>query len=450
MKHQKKDPRLKHYEATVVEFLKEQSGCFVALTHDTLFLKTLNETCKKHLGAGSDRITSTMEPRRMIEGIKECLGAKKRPFLFVERFIQGKSTTDILDSLKVIHSDLPVIVLSAEVERSTLVFLYEVGAANFIIKPISASTLIEKMALTLKPQTKIGDLIEKARKLVLAKEEDEALKICEQVLAIKPNSAAALMIRGDAFASLGKKDKAVEAYKEAHKEATLYLEPLKRLAGFYRQEGDLQAQLEYLTRLDRLSPMNIARKLEIGQLYIELGQSAEAEAYFDLAIGAATQEVQNTISDVTSNVVEICSEGDAGFVEKFCRKALDLKKGALSRTDVAIFNKLGMALRRQGRWKEAVYEYKKALKLAPRDETLAYNIAMACLEGKQYREAMKNVKKALKKNPSFYEGDAVVAFNLGMIHYHNEDPAQAREYFKISLAADPNFQGAARMLSRLR
>jgi tetratricopeptide (TPR) repeat protein len=445
----KTDPRLKQYENTVLDFIEKDAGHFVVLSDDSLFLKVLNATAYKYLSIQQSCISPAMDTKSAHEAIADLHKQRKKPFLFAERFLQGRSTTDFIESVKAAHGDLFCVVLSSEVEKSMLVYLYEVGADNFIIKPLSANTLIEKIALTLKPQTKIGDLIEKAKRTIEEQREEEALKITEQILDLKPNSAAALMIRGDAYNGLGNKGKAVESYKEAHKSAKMYLEPLKRLAGFYRQEGDLQSQIEFLSKLDKLSPLNVRRKLELGQLHLEVGNPEEAERFFDEAIVAATREAYSSISDVAANIVELCSESEAGIAEKFCRKALELKRDMLSVVDLEIFNKLGIALRKQGKWKEAITEYFKAMKIAPKDPVLHYNLAMALMEGKEYREALKQLKKALKHDPDFYVGNAPMIFNVGLVHYHNGEKELARDLFKQSIAADPHFRAAGRMLSQL-
>jgi tetratricopeptide (TPR) repeat protein len=445
----KKDPRLKQYENTVLDFIEKESGQFVVLSDDTLFLKILNTTFYKYLPITRSCISPVVDTKSAHEAIADLRKQRKTPFLFAERYLNGRSTTDFIESVKSAAGELFCVVLSNEVEKNMLVYLYEVGADNFIIKPLSANTLIEKVALTLKPQTKIGDLIEKAKRSIAEKREDEALKITEQILEIKPNSAAALMIRGDAFNCLGNKGKAVESYKEAHSSAKMYLEPLKRLAGFYRQEGDVQAQIEFLVKLDKLSPLNVRRKLDLGQLHLEAGNAEEAERFFDEAISAATREAYSTISDVAANIVELCSESEAGIAERFCRKALELRKDMLSTSDLEVFNKLGIALRKQGKWKEAISEYFKAMKIAPKDPVLHYNLAMALMEGKEYRDAQKQMKKAFKFDPAFFEGNAPMIFNIGLVHYHNGNTEKAREFFKLAISTDPHFRAAGRMLSQL-
>jgi tetratricopeptide (TPR) repeat protein len=445
----KSDPRLKQYETTFIEFIERDSGHYVVLSDDSHFLKILENGVRRHLPGARSCVSVAADVREAHRILSAQIKNNKRPFLFVERFLKARATTDFIESVKGMHKDLLCIVLSSEVEKGMLVYLYEVGADNFIIKPLSEETLVEKVALTLKPQTKIGDLIEQAKRAIEDQREDEAIKITEQILDLKPNSAAALMLRGDCFSRLGNKDKAVESYKQAHTSARMFIEPLKRLAGFYSQEGDLRTQIEYLDKLDKLSPMNVRRKLELGQLHLEAGSAQEAERYFDEAMGAATREAQSTLADVATNIVELCTEKEAAIAEKFCRKALELKKEMLSSADLEIFNRLGIALRRQGKWKEAVTEYVRAMKIAPKDPVLHYNMCMAMMEGKEYREALKELKKALRYDPQFFAGSASIIFNIALVFLHNGDAKQAKEYFRLSISTDPHFKAAGRMLSQM-
>lgn len=443
------DQRLKQYEVTVLEFIDKMNGHFLAYTEDAGFAKTLQNALTKYLAVTKDCVDSATNPRRVLELLVSQTKKGGRPFLFVDRIVQGKTTTDFLSQIRIQYPDIYCIVLSGEADRSALIYLFELGVSNFIIKPISVNTLIEKIALTIRPQTKIGELIDKAKKMLEQGRGDEALALSNQILVLKPNSAAGLMVQGDAYLLLGDKGKAVEAYLNAEKSAKLFLDPLKRLVEFYKIEDDIQAQIKYLGKLDNLSPHNVQRKMELGTLNLEIKNIPEAERHFDGALAVATREALNSVGDVATAIAEICAAGDPAISEKYCRKALEMKRGVLGKSDLEIFNRLGLALRRQGKWSEAIQEYTKAQAIAPQDENLFYNIALAYMEGKKNSMALYNVETALGLNRRFYEGSPVAAYNIGLIYFCSDDPDRAKEYFEQALAMDPHFTEAQEHLEKL-
>jgi len=68
---------------------------------------------------------------------------------------------------------------------------------------------------------------------------------------------------------------------------------------------------------------------------------------------------------------------------------------------VAILNLLAMALKKQKRFKEALDRYKEALKLAPQDEGLYYNLAVALAETRELATAKKVLLLALNIRAKF-------------------------------------------------
>lgn len=76
--------------------------------------------------------------------------------LFLERKMNGQDLSFLVNQIKQAYNKLRIIILTSDVQRDRLMLLHEVGADNFIAKPVSVNTLIEKMAFTLKPQSKLG------------------------------------------------------------------------------------------------------------------------------------------------------------------------------------------------------------------------------------------------------------------------------------------------------
>jgi tetratricopeptide (TPR) repeat protein len=443
------DIKLKQYEVTVVEFIRKYMGHFIVASHDASFQRILRNTINKQLAIDEDCITTVTDENRILRSIKEVGGKGKPVILFVERLFNNKETGFLVKQIKEAFNNVKIIILTVEAERQRLVLLHEIGADNFISKPISINTLIEKIAFTIKPQGKIGKLIDSGKQSVDQGNHEQALKISRQILDLKPNSAAAYLIQGDAFKALGKKDKAIEAYEEASNQAKLYLEPLKKLADFFRSEGDNENTLRYLEKLDKLSPLNVERKVDMGGIHVALGNDEKAEALFEGALAQAKKEAMNYIEEISTKIGDIYTAKNPEKAVKYYRKALETKGGLLDKNDIKTFNLLGIALRKQGKWQDAIAEYVKALQISPEDENLFYNMAMAYAEGQDFRRASEMVRRVLDINPKFHANDHVLSYNLGLIFARTNNREAARRFLEYSLKIEPNFPSAKKLLDAM-
>jgi tetratricopeptide (TPR) repeat protein len=329
------------------------------------------------------------------------------------------------------------------------VLLHEIGADNFISKPISINTLIEKIAFTIKPQGKLGQLIDAAKALVAQGNFETALKAARKILEVKPNSAAGYLVMGDAWQGLGKLDKARESFEQASEHANLYMEPLKKLAELHKLTGDMNERLRYLERLDQLSPLNVERKVDMGEIHVELGNEERAEELFETAVQQATKDALNYIGEISEKIAAVYSSRDPHKAEKYYRQALDAKGSHLDHTDIATFNRLGIALRRQGKWQQAIEEYEKALHITPDDPNLMYNMSMAYAEGRQFDKACSIVMRIRQITPSFGSMDKTLSYNMGIIFSRGRQPADARVLFENALRLDPSFEKAQKALENL-
>ena len=157
----------KQYEATVIDFVQNQKGRFIVVTDDQAFLSVLRTVLNKHLMlTQADILTWVPEPSQLLKVLKSAEEAGQRPIMFVERSIQGRDLSFMVRQFKAAYPSLYIIVLTIDVEKQRIMYLHEVGADNFIAKPVSANTIIEKLAFTLKPQTKLGQVIDIAKSLL--------------------------------------------------------------------------------------------------------------------------------------------------------------------------------------------------------------------------------------------------------------------------------------------
>ncbi|WP_235956971.1 tetratricopeptide repeat protein [Fundidesulfovibrio magnetotacticus] len=342
------------------------------------------------------------------------------------------------------------IILTNEVAREILIYLHEIGANNVITKPISADMLIEKIAFTIKPRGQLGDLIDTGKKLNENGKFEEARAIAAKILEIKPGSPAALLLLGDAYKGQGRMEEALGAFTEAAKNGKLFLDPIKKIADLHKETGNVKEETKYLEKLDKLSPLNVDRKIAIGDNYMALGERDKAVGIFDDAIKLATKEAMAQVGRVTRTIADRCIASAPELSEKYLRQSLEAKKGMLDKSDIETFNRLGITLRKQGKWDHAVEEYRKALKISPNDAGLYYNMAMAHGEGRQFQDAYNFLDKALRINPDLWSANETVCFNIAMIYYRAAKKEQAADFLQKALSINPNFERAKAMLREMQ
>lgn len=444
-----RNTRIKQYEKTVVDFATKENGCFFAISHDATFLKTFRNVLNKELVIPMDRIRSMSEEAKFMAEIKTPFYKDKKILLLIERVLNGHSTTVFIKQLNKLFDEIQIVVLTSEVEKHVLILLHELGVNNFITKPISMDTLIEKIAFTIKPQGNIGQLIDQGKEQLANQKFEEAMSVAKKILKIKPNSAAAFMIQGDAYRALGKPEKAAKAYLSASESASMYLEPLKKLAELYKDQGNMEEQLSYLEKLDHLSPLNVERKIDMGDIHMKKGDRETAEQYFGEAVKHATKEAQEHIDDVKRSIAERCIEKEPELAERFFRSIIDSKRGGFRKSDIETFNRLGIALRRQGKWKDAVSEYDKALKVSPKDENLHFNMAIAYMEGGDHKRAAQSADHTLQINPEFHIDSSVLSFNLGVLYFNAKRYEDSSKFLKNVLEIDQHHEGARKLLKGL-
>ena len=431
--------QLKKFELVIKDYVLDQRGYCLVFTDDTIAVKILRNTFASHLQL-KDCMRFVLREDELLKETRRIVDIRGKPLFFIERIVNNRSNNQLIKFLKATYPESQIILMTTEADRNLLVYLHEIGADNFIVKPVSVNTIIEKIALTIRPQGQLPKLVGQGKDLIQKGEYHKALEIAEKVLEIKPNSSAALMIQGDAFLRLGRDDEALQSYLHAAQEAKMYLEPLKKIVEYFREKSNIDSQLEYLEKLERLSPMNMDRKIEIGELHLEQGNAEEADTYFKEAVKISTKQARDMLDQVKLTVAEACLKKDAAMAEKYFREILD-GKTTLSQKDVHVYNRLGISLRKQGKWEMAIKEFKKVLNVANDKEIIHYNIGMALMEGGRYWDAYDTFEKALEVNKISMLSNDVTAYNIGVAMQQVRKKNQALEMFLRVKELNPDFPG---------
>lgn len=421
------------YAETLFSYVA-QGGKFLALCTDSVFVDLLKATLHRHLGLQRNAFLMFSSFDALSAFLTKDPQAQY--VICLERQTTGITTAQAMDKILGTCPLACIIVVTQEVDQFITALLVEQGAHNIITKPISMTSLTEKLAFTVAPQGQLNKLIEKGKKLLDDQAWGEALSTGDDILELKQGSAVGYMIKGDAYKGLNMLAKAEDMYVHATKSADLYLAPLKQLAELYALSGDTTKQLECLKKLHTISPLNTQRILQIGELEITAGNTHAAEAMFEQAMSMAKREAMDIISNLSSRIADICADDNPDMAARYSKKALDMKGNHFTVDDIATVNILGISLRKQGKWKEAIREYRRVIEVIPNHAGLLYNMALAYSEGGLFAQALTCLQQALALDPSLPDSGKNIAYNVGKIF--EKSGQSGTVFFKKAYALDPN------------
>ena len=205
-------------KSIIRDYFTKRSGQLLCLSDDPTILSLLRATVKEMGLPASELVVFVPDPSKLLKAITDSFAARKRPALFIESVMSGSGETSFMvRQFKESFPDLRIFAMTTSSEKARIMLLYESGADNFILKPISSIDLIDKMAVTLREPSTIRQLLDKARKFVIKNVGSEAIKITQGVLKVKPDSASGYVVLGDALRVSGNRDKAQVAYERACK-----------------------------------------------------------------------------------------------------------------------------------------------------------------------------------------------------------------------------------------
>ncbi|WP_147821473.1 tetratricopeptide repeat protein [Salidesulfovibrio onnuriiensis] len=427
----------------------DTNGVFLLVTDDKLFYQSFKTAISYELGIELDfiRVTSDLDKaKHFIDFYKEN-GLK--PLIFLEYSLRNQFTAPVLKYFKEHHPDVHVIVLCKNVPRKRLFQFHEEGADSYLAKPASANEIVKKIAFILRPHSEIEAMLDDGRACLRDNRFEEAAAIANEILHKRPGHPPGLVLLGDAFKGMAKRELALRAYTNAEKGAKMYLDPLKRLVAFHEEDSNRNEMLKYLKKLDHLSPHNCNRKIHIAEVHMGMGNAEAAEEYLDQALESAQKEAFSIVSEMALDIAEKAKNWSPDLAIKYYRKSLQYIKDSPGNTRMDIFNRLGIALRKEGMWTEAVEAYSEAEKLAPRDENIQYNKAVAYYEGGEHKQAYSNVQKALRLNPEFFVDKPDIGFQIGAICQELDKPKEALKFYKAVQAMNPTFRNVGMVIKKL-
>jgi len=432
------------YDQIVREFLER--GVIVYLSDDALFIRALRNIVSRVIGSRGDVLFPYAQPQAAMEKCLELRDAQVPCVVFVERMLAERPTTDFILRLRREFPEVRMVVLTWEATRETVAYFFELGVSRVLVKPASANRVIEDLAAAINPPSVLKKHVERCERLLKAREYDKALEATDRILLLKPDSARGLVMRGDALMGIGETDKAVQAYMAAHESRPIFMAPLVKLADVFVQMEDERA-LAYMKQLDEISPLNPERKIEIARQHLLRDEPEQAEAYLDQSVDVAEREQLSIAGDLTERIVDAVAGRAPELAVKYLQRVLGGKR-VLGRDDLIHFNRLGIILRGQGKWREAVEVYERALAIVRDDPAIHYNMGLAYWEGGERMTALGSFEAALALDQAFFTGSVGVALNLGSLYLDLRRYDDAVPFFEHVLTLDPENTTARRRLKR--
>lgn len=439
------------YEIVIRDFVLQRGGCFIAATRDNAFTDLLKSLLHKFLHLQKyTPLHWVRDVDKVIPEIEAVQQVKRQALLLVEHDRYGTDPALKIKEFKARFPAVPVVVLAMEAQKNWVIYLHELGADNFITKPISMPKLTQKLAVTIKPGGVVAEKLHSARKLLQNGLAGQAKLIAEDIIALDMPLGAGFLLLGDAEADLGNAEAAAAAYHRAREVTDMFLTPLHKLAGLAKARGDTEEYLAYLGELDTLSPLNMDRKLQMAEGLLSLGRTNSARPLFDEVVAKAGKAIAEDAGTLVERITEMYEKHNPENMEQFLRDTLEKRKAAFCRDDLNIVNQLAMLLRKQGKWEEAVAEYSWAHAIIPDDETLLYNMGLAFAQGGMQLKGRRCIEKALELNDALPRKSPQVAYNMGKILMRGGNREGAVHCMSVALEMEPGMEKAEAALRDLK
>ncbi len=191
--------------------------------------------------------------------------------------------------------------------------------------------------------------------------------------------------------------------------------------------GDYEGAKRSYRRGLKLDPGNTALHNALGWAFFQEGNSAEAVEEYEKALAVDAKNVK-ALNNAALALTEL---GQLDKAESHFRKSLVVEPKA------EIYSDLGFVLDRQGKGKEAIENYHKALALDPQCGSAHFNLAVSLLKTNKLDEAAVQYTAALDVKPT-----AETHNGLGFVFSRQGKLDEAIAQFREAIRVNPSYTAA--------
>jgi two-component system, chemotaxis family, chemotaxis protein CheY len=311
-----------------------------------------------------------------------------------------------IELLKIIRtnpkiSEMPILMISDETSMAKFAYAMEECVDGFQFKPFTLNEItaaIEKIKNQKANQSKLQQKINILTRYQLLKKYNKSLSLAQEFMKESNHPEILYIVCECLF------------YKDDYSNAKKYLKPLlankpsSKILNLYGRicmaEGSNDEALKHLEKASEMNPLNLDRKIDVGNVYLELGMDDEANDVFDYV-------VQTNPTDL--NLVKmgklLLSKGKVEKAGKLLQQTVDPIPESVS-----TFNTYAMHLRRIGSYEESIVQYKKCLKVFPDNPTLMFNLGRVYFEMGNIQKTKKVMHEVLEMAPDFEKAEKLLKY----------------------------------------
>jgi DNA-binding response OmpR family regulator/Tfp pilus assembly protein PilF len=297
------------------------------------------------------------------------------------------------------YQTTPFLMISGEVSEDIIAVSAESEVDGYLLKPFKIDALESRLRTILKHRylpSRGESLFRKAARLLVHNRPAEALGVLQELTRSPFRiQAKVLNLMGECHLCLEAWEEAAVCFEQALQLNSKYLKAYQNLAAVMESQGDLRAARCYLEEARKLSPLNAERLFCLGKLCLQTGAPEEAKQFLEESWRLGHYPPTDHQPEVAETFL---AAGLDQIAEKLFLQAIDDRPH-----DAALYNRLGVALRRQKKHRQALDCYQQALKLDPRNEKVYFNLGVLYFDLGEKEKALEALRVALKLHPDFPE-----------------------------------------------
>jgi tetratricopeptide (TPR) repeat protein len=294
--------------------------------------------------------------------------------------------------------NVPFLMVSGEGSQWAVATATELGAYNYILKPFSFNMLKQRIDEVFARVKSPEEVL--FRRMEDLKDEGHPEAALQKIELLEKGGAGLkpkwLNLKGEVFMALDEPERAAQCFEKSMETSEYYLTAYKNYAAVQQELGNPEKALQALLKADQINPRDTERKLSLGKLMLQTGKTDDGVRCLEQAVRLSPQKDRKAMQLKAAETA--LETGCFGEAEKLFNDVLENNPA-----DLHLYNRLGIALRRQGKYAEAERCYNQALKVHPDSPIVHYNLGVLYLQIKDGFKATKSFQRALEIDPNFKE-----------------------------------------------